>query len=225
MVSDNMDNKILKDLIIFGIIIIIVAIGFSFLFSPSSDAHNTNLQILNKGDLGPNSTIYVKLTDNEKTSLGNKTVHIKLIDKKNKVIFKKDVTTHSTGVGMAKLSNISAGEYTLNVSYDGDSKYTHCSISKKVTVNKTVVKDTIDNSNLTENDLQDISNTQLEEQEQDQTVQYNQDDYTPATPSSDDSSSSSDDNDESNSYYDENGNEIEIIIDENGNEVNPTDTN
>lgn len=218
-----MDNKILKDLIIFGIIIIIVAIAFSFIFSPSTNAHNTNLQILNKGDLGPNSAIYVKLTDNEKTSLSNKTINIKLIDKKNKVIYKKNVTTHSTGVGMAKLSNVSAGEYTLNVSYDGDSKYTNCSISKKVTVNKTVVKDTIDNSTLTESDLQDISNTQIEEQ--DQTVQYDQDDYTPVTPSSDDSSSSSDVNDESDGYYDENGNEIDVIIDENGNEVNPTDTN
>ena len=72
-----MDNKILKDLVIFGIIIIIAAVVFSFVFSPSSDAHNTSIQVLNKGDLGSNSTIYVKLTDNQKTSLGNKTVHEK----------------------------------------------------------------------------------------------------------------------------------------------------
>lgn len=218
-----MDNKILKDLIIFGITIIIIAIAFSFLFSPSNNAHDTNLQILNKGDLGPNSTIYVKLTDNEKTTLSNKIVHIKLLDKKNKVIYEKNITTHSTGVAIAKLSNISAGEYTLNVTYDGDSKYTNCSISKKVTVNETIAKDIIDNSTLTESDLQDIINTEIEEQ--DQTLQYNQEDYTSTNPSSDESSSSSDTNDETDVYYDENGKEIDIIIDENGNELNPTDPN
>ena len=129
-----MDNKILKDLVIFGIIIIIAAVVFSFVFSPSSDAHNTSIQVLNKGDLGSNSTIYIKLTDSQKTSLGNKTVHVKLLDNKGKEVYTKDIKTHATGVGMAKLSNMSSGEYTLNITYDGDSNYTGCSLSKKAKV-------------------------------------------------------------------------------------------
>ena len=225
-----MDNKILKDLVIFGIIIIIAAVVFSFVFSPSSDAHNTSMQVLNKGDLGSNSTIYVKLTDNQKTSLGNKTVHVSLLDKKGKVTYTKNIKTHATGVGMAKLSNISSGEYTLNVTYDGDSNYTGCSLSKKVKVEPGVVKDEIDNSTLDNATMQDIIDTQaqLEEQNSIDSQQYDQSQqsYTPPTPSDDSgsqsSSSSNDNNDGFDVYVDEDGNTMDTVIDEDGNQVDPT---
>lgn len=219
-----MDNEILKDLIIFGIIIIIAAIVFSFVFSPSSDAHNTSIQVLNKGDLGSNSTIYVKLTDSQKTSLSNKTVHVKLLDKKGKVAYTKDIKTHATGVGMAKLSNMSSGEYTLNITYDGDANYTGCSLSKKVKVDSGVVKDEIDNSTLDNATMQDILDTQaqLDQQDSSDSQQYDQS-YTPSNPSSDSDSSSSDSNDDGfDVYIDEDGNTMDTVIDEDGNQVDPT---
>ena len=219
-----MDNEILKDLIIFGIIIIIAAIVFSFVFSPSSDAHNTSIQVLNKGDLGSNSTIYVKLTDSQKTSLSNKTVHVKLLDKKGKVAYTKDIKTHATGVGMAKLSNMSSGEYTLNITYDGDANYTGCSLSKKVKVDSGVVKDEIDNSTLDNATMQDILDTQaqLDQQDSSDSQQYDQS-YTPSNPSSDSDSSSSDSNDDGfDVYIDEDGNTMDVVIDEDGNQVDPT---
>ena len=219
-----MDNKILKDLVIFGIIIIIAAVVFSFVFSPSSDAHNTSIQVLNKGDLGSNSTIYVKLTDSQKTSLSNKTVHVKLLDNKGKVAYAKDIKTHATGVGMAKLSNMSSGEYTLNITYDGDANYTGCSLSKKVKVDSGVVKDEIDNSTLDNATMQDILDTQaqLDQQDSSDSQQYDQS-YTPSNPSSDSDSSSSDSNDDGfDVYVDEDGNTMDVVIDEDGNQVDPT---
>lgn len=218
-----MDNKILRDLLIFGIIIIIAAIVFSFVFSPSSDAHNTSIQVLNKGDLGSNSTIYVKLTDNQKTSLSNKTVHVKLLDSKGKVAYTKDIKTHATGVGMAKLSNMSSGEYTLNITYDGDANYTGCSLSKKVKVDSGVVKDEIDNSTLDSAAIQDILDTQAQlDQDSSDSQQYDQS-YTPSNPSSDSDSSSSDSNDDGfDVYVDEDGNTMDVVIDEDGNQVDPT---
>ena len=218
-----MDNEILKDLIIFGIIIIIAAIVFSFVFSPSSDAHNTSIQVLNKGDLGSNSTIYVKLTDSQKTSLSNKTVHVKLLDSKGKVAYTKDIKTHATGVGMAKLSNMSSGEYTLNITYDGDANYTGCSLSKKVKVDSGVVKDEIDNSTLDSAAIQDILDTQAQlDQDSSDSQQYDQS-YTPSNPSSDSDSSSSDSNDDGfDVYIDEDGNTMDVVIDEDGNQVDPT---
>ena len=219
-----MDNEILKDLIIFGIIIIIAAIVFSFVFSPSSDAHNTSIQVLNKGDLGSNSTIYVKLTDSQKTSLSNKTVHVRLLDSKGKVAYTKDIKTHATGVGMAKLSNMSSGEYTLNITYDGDANYTGCSLSKKVKVDSGVVKDEIDNSTLDNATMQDILDTQaqLDQQDSSDSQQYDQS-YTPSNPSSDSDSSSSDSNDDGfDVYIDEDGNTMDVVIDEDGNQVDPT---
>lgn len=221
-----MDNKIVRDLVLFGIIIIIAAIAFSFVFSPTSDAHNTSIQVLNKGDLGSNSTIYVKLTDNQKTSLSNKTVHVKLLDKKGKVAYTKDIKTHATGVGMAKLSNISSGEYTLNITYDGDANYTGCSLSKKVKIDPGVVKDEIDNSTLDNATMQDILDTQaqLDQQDSSDSQQYDQSQqsYTPSTPSSDSSSSDSNSNDGFDVYVDEDGNTMDVVIDEDGNQVDPT---
>lgn len=218
-----MDNKILKDLIIFGIIIIIAAVAFSMVFSPSSDAHSTSIQILNKGDLGSNSTVYIKLTDDKKTSLSNKTVHVKLLDNNGKTAYQKDIKTHATGVGMAKLSNVSSGEYTLNITYDGDANYTSCSLSKKVKVDSGVVKDEIDNSTLDNATMQDIIDTQAQ-QDQDDSSQSQQSDqsqsYTPPSSDSDSSSDSSDDGYDT--YYDEDGNQMETVIDEDGNQMDPT---
>jgi hypothetical protein len=217
-----MDNKIVKDLIIFGIIIIIAAIAFSFIFSPSSVAHDTNIQLLNKGDFGSNSTVYIKLTDTQKNSLSNKTVHVKLLDKKGKVVYNKSIDTHTTGVGMAKLSNVSAGEYTLNITFDGDKNYTGCSLSKKITVEGGEVEDVIDNSTLDAADLQDIADTQAQQQ---QDSQQSSQSYTPQNydSGSDSSQSSSSSDSGYDTYYDVDGNEMDVVIDPDGNQIDPSD--
>lgn len=227
-----MDDKILKDLVIFGIIIIIGAVAFSLIFSPTIDAKATHIDILNKGDFGSNSTIYVKLTDNQKTSLGNETVHVKLLDKKGKAVYDKTINTRATGVGMAKLSNVSAGEYTLNVTYDGNKNFTSCSLSKKVKVDDGVVKDVIDNSTLDNATMQDILDAQQEDDQQsDQSQSSDSQQYdTPSNPSSDSGSDSRSDsgsdssssNDGYDVYYDADGNEMDTVIDIDGNQMDPT---
>ena len=147
----------IKEIITVGITLLIGVLVVSFIFAPTSGAHDTQIQILNKGDLGDNSTIYIKLTDSGKTSLSNETVHVKLIDENGTVVYSEDVVTHATGVGMTELGNVSAGEYTLNITFDGDANYTGCSVSKKVNVKGEVVEDVIDNSTLTADDMDDIT--------------------------------------------------------------------
>ena len=202
-----------KEIIIAGVIIIVAAFIISFIFTPASGSHDTNIQILNNGDFGSNSTIYIKLTNNEKTSLSERTVHVQLKDKNGTVVYKKDVKTHATGVAMAQLNDVSPGNYTLDVKFDGDSNYTASSVSKQVTVSGSVVRDTIDNSTLDAATIQDIATSQSQSS-------------TSYTPSSDSSSSSSSSSDSSSSSsdddlptYDENGNEYLPIYDENGKEV------
>lgn len=208
-----------QEIIIAGIIIIVAALVISFIFAPASEAHDTNIQILNKGDFGSNSTIYIKLTDNEKTSLSDKTVHIKIIDKNGTAVYEKDAKTHATGVAIAKLSNVSAGNYTLSVTFDGDGNYSSCSVEKQITIKGGEVVDVIDNSTVLDAaTIQDLSS---------QTS--SQPTYTSSSSSSPSDSSSSSDSSPSESsdseyevYIDENGNEMEPIIDENGKQVDPT---
>lgn len=144
-----------KELIITGIIIIIAVVAAGIIFAPSISAQYTSIDVLNKGDLGENSTIYVKLTDGDKTSLSNKTIHVKLTDNKNNVVYEDSVKTQATGVAIVKLHNVSAGEYNLEVNFDGDENYTGCSISQKVKVITGEVKDEVTNSTLVNQTLAD----------------------------------------------------------------------
>ena len=207
-----------QEIIIAGVIIIVAAFIISFIFTPASGSHDTNIQILNKGDFGSNSTIYIKLTDNEKTSLSERTVHVKLTDKNGTVVYKKDVKTHATGVAMAQLSDVSPGNYTLDIAFDGDSNYTASSVSKQITVSGSVVRDTIDNSTLDAATIQDIETSQSQS-----STSY----YTPSSDSSSSSSSSSDSSSSSSDddlpNIDENGNEYLPTYDENGKEVDSDD--
>lgn len=200
-----------QEIITAGIIIIVVAFILSFVFTPASDAHNTNIQILNKGDFGENSTLYIKLTDDKQSSLSNKTIHIQIIDENGTVVYNEDTVTHSTGVAMTELGNISAGEYRINITYDGDANYTGSSISKKITIKGEVVEDVIDNSTLTDADMDDITSNQQS------SSQSSSSSYSP-TPSSSSSSSSSDDGD-ADTYYDEHGNPTLPVYDEHGNVI------
>lgn len=202
-----------KDMIIAGITIFIAIAVVGFVFAPASDSNgtDTNIQILNKGDFGENSTLYIKLTDSKQSSLSNKTVHVQITDKNGTVVYKEDVVTHATGVAMSELGNLSAGEYTLNVTYDGDANYTGSSVSKKITVKGEVVEDEIDNSTLTDADMDDITSHQQS------SSQSSSSSYSP-TPSSSSSSSSSDDGD-ADTYYDEHGNPTLPVYDEHGNVI------
>lgn len=222
-----MENRIVKDLVVFGIIILIAAIALSFIFSPTSDAHDTNIQLLNKGDFGSNSTVYIKLTDAKKNSLSNKTVHVKLLNKNGKAVYDKSINTHTTGVGMAKLGNVSAGEYTLNLTYDGDANYTGCSLSKKVKVQNGTVEDIIDNSTLNATEIQDIVDSQTQDQQDSQSSsQSNTQDNSQSNSNSQSPTDSNNGNDDSgyDVYYDEDGNEMTPEIDADGNQIDPTRT-
>lgn len=204
-----------KELIIAGIVVVIAVTVAGIIFAPSDVAKHTTLDILNKGDYGENSTVYIKLTDDEKNALSDKTVHVTLKDKSGKVVYKKTVKTHATGVGLAKLSNVSAGEYDLNVTFDGDGNYTGCSISQKITVKGEVVEDIVENSTLIQDTLADNDDgSQDTQSSQSQS-------YTPSYSQSSSRSSSSSSSSSSSQLpsYDVDGNRALPEYDEDGNEV------
>lgn len=78
-------------------------------------------------------SIVVVLTDAQGIGLSNATVNIKLTNEEG-VTTDKDVTTNSKG--KAKLKIEESGKYTAECSFNGDGKYSACSISDSVEVEK-----------------------------------------------------------------------------------------
>lgn len=201
-------------MIIAGIVVIIAVIVGSMVFAPNGDSKFTTIDVLNKGAVGENATLYIKLSDNDKTALSGKTIHVKITNNKNKVIYDDSVKTHATGVAIANLTNVSAGNYDLNVTYDGDGNYTGSSISQKLTVKSGHVEEQVENSTLIAETIADAQSPS------DSSSSSSSQSYTPSSQSSQsDSSSSRDDSSQSSSSSSDNS--PETVIDENGKEVLP----
>lgn len=214
--GDRMDEQ---RLIIIGVIVVILAVIAGVLLTSSS--HNPGdsiIDILGDGTIPVNGTIDVKLTNGEGTALKDKTVHVSVVDKNGKEVFKKDATTYANGVANIQLNGVAAGKYSVNVTFDGDNNFTASSVSKEITV-KGAAPDTQNN---TDNDT--ASDTTTEDASQDttdsqQTYSSQSDSYS-YYQSSSVSSSSSDDDGSSSDVVDENGKEVDVVIDEDGKEVN-----
>ena len=206
-----------KELAVLAVIIIIAASVVSIVFAPDASGESTSIEILNKKDIGENGTVYVKLKDSSNGPLSNKTIHIKLTDSNNHAVYEKTVHTHSTGVAIVKLENVSAGSYNINITFEGDANYTGCSVSQKLNIKgETVVDEAIENSTIIQETLADDDSTQ-----DTQTTPTQSSSYTPSYSQSSSSSSSSRSSSSSSELptYDENGRETLPEYDENGKEV------
>ena len=148
-----------RDLKISLIIILLAALGASLIFFPHSEAKASDLTILNTENISENGTVYVKLTDKDNASLTNKTVHVVLKNDKGEVVYNESVTTHLTGVAIAKLDNVPPGEYTLEISFDGDNNYTSSNFSKKITVGGNVTDESLENNPLVQDTVSDSSSS------------------------------------------------------------------
>ena len=208
-----------KEYVIIGIVIIIAIAVAGIIFSSPNSAKNTQIQILNNGSIGENGTIYIKLTDMEKNSLGDKPIKVSIIDKKGKAVYTKELKTHVTGMALVKVENITPDTYTINVTFNGDANYSSSSVSKKINIVSGHVEEQL---NATSEDIQAINIEQAQDSQQNTyTPVYSTDtSYTPSSSSSQQSSSDSrDTSSDDGGVIDENGHAVDPVIDENGNEV------
>lgn len=208
-----------KEYVIIGIVIIIAIAVAGIIFSSPNSAKNTQIQILNNGSIGENGTIYIKLTDMEKNSLGDKPIKVSIIDKKGKAVYTKELKTHVTSMALVKVENITPDTYTVNVTFNGDANYSSSSVSKKINIVSGHVEEQL---NATNEDIQAINIEQAQDSQQNTyTPVYSTDtSYTPSSSSSQQSSSDSrDTSSDDGGVIDENGNAVDPVIDENGNEV------
>lgn len=203
-------------LIIIGVIIVILAVIAGFMLTSSSDDSqgDTKLDILTQGAISENGTIDVKLTNIDGVAIRDKVVHVSVTDDKGNVVFSEDVTTYANGVANVKLNDVKAGTYNIEVTFDGDDKFTSSSVSEKLTINPGVSEEPEDNSTSEDTASVDSSSTQSTAS----TPSYSSSSSSYSSSSSSSSHSSSDGGGSSD-VIDENGNAVETVIDENGNEV------
>lgn len=125
-----------KIIIVIGIIIIVAIIAALFLNAPSSK-EDTKIKMLSKSSLKEGSSIKIELTDLNNTPMDNKTIVIKIINKKGKVD-EYSVKTDKNGKAKLKLNKTKPGTYTVNFTYDGDDAYNSSNLSKKIKIIKKV---------------------------------------------------------------------------------------
>ena len=199
-------------MVILGVIVFIVAIFGAFVLSSSAgDAGNSNLDILGNGTIEENGTLDVKLSNEDGVALKDKEIHVTVTNSKGKVVFEKSAKTYVNGVANVKLEKVKAGKYDVNVTFDGDENYTASSASGKLVIAKGVVEEDTDNETDTSIVVEDTSSSSSTPAQSSPSQSHSQSSH-----SSSSSSSSSDESSED-TYYDENGKEIEPVYDEDGN--------
>ena len=204
-----------KELIILGILAVIAAVAIWFMYFSPVDASSdySMINIIGDGTIGENGTVYAKLVNGENVALKDKEVHITVKDSKGSVVFEDSSKTYVNGVVNFKLTNVSAGKYDVNITFDGDENFTSCSVSEKLTIKAGEVEEDVPDEIVASVETADTSTQDTSSSQSSYSTQSYRQSY------SSDSYSSSDDVGSEDNYYDENGNEITPTYDENGNEV------
>lgn len=205
-------------IVIVFIIAVIAVVAALMLSSYGKDAGYTDLNILGNGTIDENGTVDIKLTSWEGDALKDKDLHVSLKDSEGNIVFKESAKTHDDGIASVEFINVSSGEYTINVTYDGDENYSSASLSEKLIIGE-IVEEEEDNST---NETDEITDDENLDDTYD-TYDYGSSSSSYNSYSSPSSSSYSDYSDSGSSsdgggseYYDENGNPVDSVVDEGG---------
>lgn len=131
-----MDTR--KIIIILLVVIIILLVGlFALVFNESKTG--TVITVTSNSELCKGDNFSVLLTDSNSNPLVNQTVTVVIIDS-NGTQNKQTVTTDGSGNGALKLDNVSTGDYTVEVYYEGDFSYSSSSVNQTVKITDSTVQ-------------------------------------------------------------------------------------
>lgn len=141
--GDNMDlNKIIIALVI--VIVVMLVAGFTFL-NPGHAKVDSKVIVTSNSTLHDGDTFSVKLTDLNNTPIAGQTVNI-TITGANGTKNPKTVTTDANGNASLQLDGLSAGNYTINVTYGGNGNYTPCNTTQNLEIKEKEVQSTAQSS-------------------------------------------------------------------------------
>ena len=113
-----MDRKILIILIAVLAILVVCA---AFLTNPSKQ--ESKIEVVTNGTLHVGSTFQVRLADSNNNPIANENVSIVVRDSDSNVIVNKTLRTNDVGVASLELDDLSEGQYTLNITFNGNNKF------------------------------------------------------------------------------------------------------
>ena len=128
------DNKIIQILLVV-IVILLLIIGVMFL--TSSKKEDSKICITSNSTLKEGDSITVKLTDLNNTPIKEGIVEIELLDESGSVISSDSGKMDSKGECKFDL-NLSEGEYTVNVVFEGNDNYTGSNVTQDLAVEREI---------------------------------------------------------------------------------------
>ncbi len=123
------------------LILIIVILTIVATFSMGLAKTDTKIYFMSNESLSHDDYIKVGLQA-EFDNLAGKTIHFKFIDDKGNVS-EYSVDTDVNGKAKLNLKDIDAGNYTVNVTFEGDDKYNPSSTSQKLEIKDNVVEENV----------------------------------------------------------------------------------
>ena len=129
-------NKI----IIIALIVVIVAllVGMAAMMMSNTSKKDTKLTFKSNSTISEGDSIKIQLTDVNGTAIADQTVNVTIIDKDESSSY-YSVVTNDNGIGTLKIDN-EAGNYSITISYAGNSKYNKCNATENITVEKEIVE-------------------------------------------------------------------------------------
>ncbi|MBR0270899.1 MAG: hypothetical protein IJQ68_02780 [Methanobrevibacter sp.] len=133
-----MNKKII--LVLIAIIAIILVVGGLSL--TNAFKQEPKLNIVTNGTVHTNTTFLVKSTDLNNTSIANESISIEILDNESNTVIDEEVKTNEYGEASIELTNVSEGNYTVNVTFEGNDEFKECTVEQDLEIVEDVV-DTI----------------------------------------------------------------------------------
>ncbi|WP_407381639.1 Ig-like domain-containing protein [Methanobrevibacter sp.] len=122
-------------IIILLVVVLLVIVAASALFTDHSvSKQDSTIKILNNNTIYTNDSVIVKLTDLSNNPIAGENVDIAIYDKNGTLVTRQSVKTGSDGVASLNLTNVSEGEYSVNITFEGNSEFNASSLTRNLNV-------------------------------------------------------------------------------------------
>lgn len=133
-----MDKKTI--ILLIAIIAIILVMGAVFM--TNTFKQEPKIDIVTNGTVHTNTTFLVKSTASNNTSIANENISIEILDNKSKTVIDEEVKTNANGEASIELTNISEGNYTVNVTFEGNDEFKECIVEEELEIVNDTPEDT-----------------------------------------------------------------------------------